>query len=214
MCPPAAGDSGAALGAALWWTARRGRATTRPVLFDAYLGLQFDETVCRSAAANAGLTAETLTDGPLYERLQKKSWRSAGWCFWYQGGWNGGPRALGNRSLLADPRREHTGSDQQQRSNAVRHSVRSHHSILAERAQEFDPTGPFPVYAQRSPSGSSPPPRHAPCRDMFTALARVQTVTREANPRFYDLLAAFGRRTGIPVLLNTSFNVQEPIVCS
>lgn len=44
--------------------------------------------------------------------------------------------------------------------------------------------------------------------------ARVQTVTREANPRFYDLLATFGRLTGVPVLLNTSFNVQEPIVCS
>ena len=211
--PPAAGDSGAALGAALWWTARRGEATTRPLLPDAYWGPQFDEATCRIALSQAGLVAESLTDAQLYERVAAELARGR-LVFWYQGRMEWGPRALGNRSLLADPRRE----DMRELINSkvkCREAFRPFApSVLDDRAQEFfdlpapSPFMQFTVRVKASAKGILPAVTHV------DGTARVQTVTREANPRFYDLLATFGRLTGVPVLLNTSFNVQEPIVCS
>ena len=211
--PPAAGDSGAALGAALWWTARRGPAASRTVMPDAYLGPQYDESACRAALSKAGLVAERLTDDHLYERVASELAHGR-LVFWYQGRMEWGPRALGNRSLLADPRRE----DMRELINSkvkCREAFRPFApSVLADRAEEFfhvpAPSDfmQFTVRVKASAKGLLPAVTHV------DGTARVQTVTREANTRFYDLLAAFGRLTGVPVLLNTSFNVQEPIVCS
>lgn len=211
--PPAAGDSGAALGAALWWSARRRPAGTRPILPDAYLGPQYDEAACRAALAKAGLVAERLTDDRLYERVASELAHGR-LVFWYQGRMEWGPRALGNRSLLADPRRE----DMRELINSkvkCREAFRPFApSVLADRAEEFfhvpAPSAfmQFTVRVKSSAKGILPAVTHV------DGTARVQTVTREANPRFYNLLATFGRLTGVPVLLNTSFNVQEPIVCT
>ena len=211
--PPAAGDSGAALGAALWWSARRRPAGTRSILPGAYLGPQYDEAACRAALTKAGLVAERLTDDRLYERVASELAHGR-LVFWYQGRMEWGPRALGNRSLLADPRRE----DMRELINSkvkCREAFRPFApSVLADRAQEFfhvpAPSAfmQFTVQVKPSAKGILPAVTHV------DGTARVQTVTREANPRFYDLLATFGRLTGVPVLLNTSFNVQEPIVCT
>lgn len=211
--PPAAGDSGAALGAALWWTARHGRGTSRPSMPSAYLGPQFDEQACRAALAREGLTAEPVADARLCELIAAELARGR-LVFWYQGRMEWGPRALGNRSLLADPRRE----DMRELINSkVKHreSFRPFApSVLDRRAQEFfdlpaaSPFMQFTVRVKVSAKGIIPAVTHV------DGTARVQTVTRAENPRFYDLLAAFERLTGVPVLLNTSFNVQEPIVCS
>jgi len=211
--PPASGDSGAALGAALWWTARRGGAPTKPLLPDAYLGPQFDEIACRAALARGGLVAEPLSNTELYERVAAEL-ALGRLVFWYQGRMEWGPRALGNRSLLADPRRE----DMRELINSkvkCREAFRPFApAVLAERARDFfdlsapSPFMQFTVPVKASAKGLLPAVTHV------DGTARVQTVTREANPRFYELLSAFGRLTGVPVLLNTSFNVQEPIVCS
>lgn len=211
--PPAAGDSGAALGAALWWTARRGQQSRTTLLPDAYLGPQYDESACRVALLTAGLVAEHVSDDRLYERVASELAHGK-LVFWYQGRMEWGPRALGNRSLLADPRRE----DMRELINSkVKHREAFRPfapSVPAERAEEFfhvpapSPFMQFTVTVNASAKGLLPAVTHV------DGTARVQTVTREANPRFYDLLTSFGRLTGVPVLLNTSFNVQEPIVCS
>jgi len=211
--PPAAGDSGAALGAALWWTARRGGGVSRPSMRSAYLGPQFDEQACRAALARERMTAESVAEARLYELIAAELARGR-LVFWYQGRMEWGPRALGNRSLLADPRRE----DMRELINSkVKHreSFRPFApSVLDGRAREFfdlpaaSPFMQFTVRVKASAKGIIPAVTHV------DGTARVQTVTRDANQRFYDLLAAFDRLTGVPVLLNTSFNVQEPIVCS
>ncbi len=211
--PPAAGDSGAALGAALWWSARRGGGSARTHLPSAYLGPEFDENLCRLALEREGLMAEHLTDPQLYERVALELTRGR-LVFWYQGRMEWGPRALGNRSLLADPRRE----DMRELINSkvkCREAFRPFApSVIEERARDyFDLPAPSPfmqftVPVKASAKGVIPAVTHV------DGTARVQTVTREANPRFYELLTAFGRLTGVPVLLNTSFNVQEPIVCT
>ena len=134
---------------------------------------------------------------------------------WYQGRMEWGPRALGNRSLLADPRRDDM-------KDIVNHAVKKREgfrpfapAVLAERAREwFDlagvPESPHmlfvvPVWPDRR--------ERIPAVTHVDGSARVQTVSIEDNPRFHSLLRAFEQRTGVPVLLNTSFNVRgEPIV--
>ena len=124
-----------------------------------------------------------------------------------------GPRSLGNRSILADARNR----DNWQRVNLkikFRESFRPFApAVLAEKASEWfeiDRESPYMLLVCPVRAG-----REIPAVTHVDGSARLQTVTREAHPEFYDLLAAFDRRTGCPVLINTSFNVRgEPIVCS
>ena len=211
--PPAAGDSGAALGAALWLAQRRGGWPSPTVMRTASWGPQFSEAVCRAALEDAGLEVERLEDEPLCEKVAGEL--AAGrLVFWFQGRMEWGPRALGNRSLLADPRRE----DMRALINLkVKHRQPFRPfapSVLDERATEyFDLSGSSPFMlrtarVQSSMKGVIPAVVHV------DGTARVQTVDRDSNPRYRRLLEAFSRRTGVPVLLNTSFNVNEPIVCT
>jgi len=176
-------------------------------------GPQFSEAVCRAALEEAGLAVERLDEAPLCEKVAGEL--AAGrLVFWFQGRMEWGPRALGNRSLLADPRRE----DMRALINMkvkLREPFRPFApSVLEERASEyFELVGPSPfmlrtVGVQSSMKGVIPAVVHV------DGTARVQTVDRESNPRYRRLLESFARRTGVPVLLNTSFNVNEPIVCT
>jgi carbamoyltransferase len=211
--PPAAGDSGAALGAALWLTHRRGSLTHRTTMRTAALGPGYHDRNCRGALEAAGLTGETLPDAELCDRVAGELARGR-LVFWFQDRMEFGPRALGNRSLLADPRRK----DVRELINAkVKHREPFRPfapSVLEERAGEyFDLSGPSPFMLFTAPvlpsaKGLIPAVVHV------DGTARVQTVDGHANPRYRLLLEAFARLTGVPVLLNTSFNVNEPIVCT
>ncbi|MEW6542305.1 MAG: carbamoyltransferase C-terminal domain-containing protein [Nitrospirota bacterium] len=211
--PPAAGDAGAALGAALWLSARRGTLARREVMTQTYLGPRFGEAEYRRTLAQAGLTWETLPDEDLCVRVATELARGR-LVFWFQDRMEWGPRALGNRSLLADPRRE----DMRELINSkvkLREPFRPFApSVLEERATEyFDLPEPSPFMlftcpVRPSAKGIIPAVVHA------DGTSRVQTVDRTANPKYRKLLEAFDRLTGVPVLLNTSFNVNEPIVCT
>ena len=210
---PAAGDAGAALGAALWLANRRGVLRQREVMTSAYLGPQFSEADCRHAVERAGLSAQALTEETLCDRVATELSHGR-LVFWFQGRMEWGPRALGNRSLLADPRRE----DMRELINSkvkLRQPFRPFApSVLEERAAEyFELTEPSPFMlfthkARPIAKGVIPAVIHV------DGTARVQTVDRKANPRYRKLLEAFAQKTGVPVLLNTSFNVNEPIVCT
>lgn len=131
---------------------------------------------------------------------------------WYQGRSEVGPRALGNRSILADPRREFM---RDYINNAVKHREWFRPcapSIIEEACGEYfdsDQCTPFMsfVYQVRDDKKSI-----LPAITHIDGSARVQTVSKTQNPLFYNLLKAFEKRSGIPVLLNTSFNDREPIV--
>lgn len=210
---PAAGDSGAALGAALWLTARRGALTNREVMRTAAWGPQYDVDECKQALRQAALAGEELPEEELCGRVAGELAKGR-LVFWFQGRMEWGPRALGNRSLLADPRRE----DMRELINAkvkLREPFRPFApSVLEERATEyFDWPEPSPFMLFTAPvretaKGVIPAVTHV------DGTARVQTVDRKSNPRFRKLLEAFEKKTGVPVLLNTSFNVSEPIVCT
>lgn len=210
---PAAGDAGAALGAALWEGSRRGSVDRTQALPHVYLGPEFSEAQCRQALAGAGLSGEALPEEALCERVAAELAHGR-LVFWFQGRMEWGPRALGNRSLLADPRRE----DMRELINSkvkLRQPFRPFApSVLEERAADyFDLAEPSPFMlftcpVRASAKGVIPAVVHV------DGTARVQTVDRQSNPRYRRLIEAFAARTGVPVLLNTSFNVNEPIVRS
>ncbi|MDF0643334.1 MAG: carbamoyltransferase C-terminal domain-containing protein [Nitrospira sp.] len=211
--PPAAGDSGAALGAALWLTHRRGFLTHRTAMRTAAWGPGYEDRDCRSVLEAASLEVTTLPDAQLCDTVAGELARGR-LVFWFQDRMEFGPRALGNRSLLADPRR----ADVRELINAkVKHREPFRPfapSVLEERAGEyFDLPGSSPFMLFTAPVLPS-------ARDLIPAVlhidgsARVQTVDGHANPRYRLLLEAFAKLTGVPVLLNTSFNVNEPIVCT
>ena len=211
--PPAAGDAGVALGAALWLTHRRGVEVVPPTMPTAAWGPEYDEPTCRATLERAGLVVRSWPEEELIQRVASELARGR-LVFWFQGRMELGPRALGHRSLLADPRRE----DIRALINAkvkLREPFRPFApSVLEERASEyFDLPGPSPFMLFTAPvrsaaKGTIPAVVHV------DGSARVQTVDRTSNPRFRRLLEAFGQLTGVPVLLNTSFNVNEPIVCT
>ncbi len=210
---PAAGDAGPALGAALWLASRRSKVANRQVMKHSYLGPQFSEAECRRALEHSGLVWDALDEDTLCERMATELARGR-LVFWFQGRMEWGPRALGNRSLLADPRRE----DMRELINAkvkLREPFRPFApAILEERVGEyFGTSGPAPFMQFTYPvlpsaKGLIPAVVHV------DGTARVQTVDQSSNPRFRKLLIAFERKTSVPILLNTSFNVNEPIVCT
>ena len=211
--PPAAGDAGAALGAALWLNYRAGRLRERVEMTSASWGPEYSDEEYRSALHRAGLSGERLPDEQLSERVAGELALGRLVC-WFQGRMEWGPRALGNRSLLADPRRE----DMRALINAKvkqREPFRPFApSVLQERAMEFfdlQAPSPFMLFTasvRASAKGIIPAVVHV------DGSARVQTVDTRSNPRYRQLIEAFDRLTGVPVLLNTSFNVHEPIVCT
>ena len=211
--PPCASDTGGPLGAALWYHHQKcGRPRTMTLTHPFY-GLEESEEAIRKALDGAGLVAERLDDETLFARVARDL-ADGHIVGWFQGRFEMGPRALGNRSILADPRRLAT----KDRINArikYRESFRPFAPVvLAEHTRDYfeiDQDDPFMTMA----------PRVRPeKRDVIPAVvhvdgtARLQTVERSANPRYYAVIEAFMRETGVPVLINTSFNRQEPIVAT
>lgn len=209
--PPIASDSGAPLGSALWHHHQTlGRPRTFVLKHAAY-GLSFDDSEIEQALRRAGLAYQRLDEATMIERTARAL---AGGAIvgWFQGAFEMGPRALGNRSILADPRH----ASMRDKINArikKREGFRPFAPAMPiERVGEFfefDGADPFMTMAPRA----RPDRAHLiPAGIHVDETGRIQTVERSANPRYYDLLQAFGRLTGVPVLLNTSFNQQEPIV--
>jgi carbamoyltransferase len=207
---PAAGDAGTALGAALWsdWQARGGRSWS---MDHAYFGPAYDDAEIEAFLQRSHLRYRRMDDvaGETAEVLASD--RIVGW---FQGRMEFGPRALGARSILASP----LSADMQQRLNAIkdREDFRPvAPAVMEEHAAEwFSGAQPSPfmlfVYAVAPDKAERiPAVRHV------DGTARIQTVNRGQNALYYDLLRAFRDRTGVPVLVNTSFNTRsEPVVCS
>lgn len=209
---PAAGDNGASLGAALHVSHRRLGVRRGPAMRDAYVGPGVAEADVAAAARERGLDPERPAD--VVERTAELLARGLV-VGWMQGRMEFGPRALGNRSILADPTRPEM-KDRVNRLVKFREPFRPFApSVPLERAPEwFEDVKPSPYMLLAFPVRANVRDR-LPAVSHVDGSARVHTVTRAENPRFHALLEAFGRRSGVPVLLNTSFNVRgEPIVCT
>ena len=214
---PAAGDAGLAVGAAQFvWHQLLGNPR-RFQMEHAYWGPEFSRQEIRLAVEEARLAENGCMVRELGEPelLEKTAAMVAEGKIlgWFQGRAEWGPRALGNRSIVADPRRPEM-KDLLNRRIKHRESFRPFApSILAEQTAEwFEQAHPSPfmtmAYAvRREKRDKIPAPTHV------DGTGRLQTVTPAANPRYWKLIREFERQTGVPVVLNTSFNDNEPIVC-
>jgi carbamoyltransferase len=208
---PAAGDAGTALGAALWIDAQQCGSDERRFSMDhAFLGPGFsdeeiEQFLCWSKLPYRRL--ENLVDDVADLLVQDKV------IGWFQQRMEFGPRALGARSILASPL--HASMQSQLNEIKDREDFRPVAPVVLEEeaANWFKDAGPSPfmlfVYDVLPDKAELiPAVRHT------DGTARIQTINREQNALYYDLLKAFQKRTGVPVLVNTSFNTRgEPIVC-
>ena len=213
---PAAGDSGGALGAAAIAHKRctNGKTESLSTFRHAYLGPAFSSEEVASFVESTGVKAQDFR-GQEAELVEAVAQRLAAGKIvgWFHGRMEFGPRALGARSILADPR----GDTVQDRINSIikqRESFRPFApAVLEDRAAaHFDLDHPSRYMLETCQVKS---PIKLPAITHVDGSARVQTVDGDTNPRFARLLRAFERLTGCPILLNTSFNLNyEPIVCS
>lgn len=208
--PPAAHDAGAAIGAAfLQWVEHSGERPKAPA-DQVYLGPAISRPAVREAVgAGGGERVARVGDPAAVAAAALADGLVVGWC---QGGMEFGPRALGNRSILADPR-DASMPDTINMKVKFREPWRpfAPSVLAADHADWFEP-------AIRSPymllSLAVRPDRRAtvPAITHVDGTARVQTVTEEANPLYHRLIDCFRRLTGVPMVLNTSLNIRgEPI---
>lgn len=212
--PSAPHDAGTAIGAAFAVHAAKSKLPPQRGYSTPYLGPAFKRRDIQAAVKSSGLlsrqskspardAAAMIADGKIVA--------------WFQGRMEFGPRALGNRSLLADPRRADMRDILNQKVKHREDFRPFAPSVLAEHAEDwFDIEGlseshGFMLFAcQVKPDKQQliPAVMH---RD---GSARVQVVSRKLNPRFHELISAFHAKTGVPIVVNTSFNDSEPIVCT
>jgi carbamoyltransferase len=210
---PAAGDEGLAIGAALHTYHSVLKQPRRYQMKNSYLGPEFSDSRIESELKKANLTYRKLEREPLLEAVAEQI-AAGNVVGWFQGRMEWGPRALGNRSIVAHPGLP----DMKDVLNArIKHREWFRPfapSILVERQHEYfehDHPSPFMLHVYKI----RPEKRSQLCAvNHVDDTGRLQTVSREENPLYYDLICAFERRTGIPVILNTSFNENEPIVCA
>jgi carbamoyltransferase len=209
--PPMAHDSGASIGAALYLHVKNegDRVARMP---HAYWGPSFEEEEIRKVLTEAGIPFEKVDDAPKYAAEVVAKGKIIGW---FQGRMEVGPRALGNRSILADPR----CAEMKDRLNArVKHREGFRPfapSILEECVSDYfevNYPSPFMILVY----GVRPEKEHEIAAvSHVDRTGRVQSVSKEHNPKYWRLIDEFRKITGVPVVLNTSFNVRgEPIVCT
>ena len=217
---PAAGDDGTSIGAAFHVQHAVLRLPRRFVMEHAYVGPSFDDAqiqsaidAARSSADDRPFTAKRVEDAQLFAEISGHiaDGKVVGW---FQGGMEFGPRALGNRSIVADPRR----TDMKDILNSrIKHRETYRPfapSVLEERVgQVFERSEPSPfmlmVYRVRPEMKD-----RIPAITHVDGTGRLQSVSPRTNPRYHALISAFEKRTGIPLVLNTSFNEHEPIVAT
>lgn len=218
---PAAGDDGTAVGAAFWVEHAVLRRPRRYVMEHAYTGPAYDDASVSAAverarsgsAWDASIEVKRVDDAALFSEAATAiaGGKVVGW---FQGAQEWGPRALGNRSIVADPRR----ADMKDILNTrIKHRETYRPfapSVLEERVGKyFERTEPSPfmmmVYKVRAEQRAL-----VPAITHVDDTGRLQTVSARTNPRYHALISEFERQTGVGMVLNTSFNEHEPIVTS
>lgn len=234
---PAAGDAGGALGAALvgyYMQMAQPRLVDGDAMHGAYLGPEFTQDDIEERLKRCGARYVSLDEQQLIENCAMDLAHSKA-LGWFQGRMEFGPRSLGNRSILGDPR-----SPEMQKTLNLKIKYRESFrpfapSVLRERVSEWfemDCDSPYMLLVADVANGHrrtmtaeenglfgidklNVPRSSIPAVTHVDYSARIQTVHRETNPRYHALISAFEKATGCPVVVNTSFNVRgEPIVCT
>jgi len=211
---PAAGDAGTALGAAAFVYHSILNQPRTFVMNHVFFGSNAHDEEIEQAMRERNLSYQWFSEDDLIQRTVQALCRGQ-IVGWFQGRMEFGPRALGNRSLLADPRRQEMKDILNERIKRRENFRPFAPAVPEEDAHEY-----FELNGVPSPFMLEVFPVKINKRSIIPAVthadgsARVQTVSEKENPRFWKLLKEFGKITGVPVLLNTSFNENDPIVCT
>ncbi len=210
---PAANDAGGAMGAALVAWNQLLKKPRLPRLPSVYLGPDFEDAAIQAVLDEAGA---------VYTRLDREAlltWTVDRLCAgevvgWFHGAMEWGPRALGHRSILGDPRHPEMRTIINQKIK-MREGFRPFAPVVLEDrvGDWFELDRPSPYMLLVAPVRAERPP--LPAITHVDGSARIQTIRHDQDPLYHDLVAAFGARTGVPILINTSMNVRgEPMVCA
>jgi carbamoyltransferase len=208
---PAAGDDGLSIGAALYVSNSILKEGRHQITNNAYLGESYSDAQIEAELQKSGIRHERLDRDALIERTADEIVKG-NVIGWYQGRMEWGPRALGNRSIITHPGFPGMKDILNARIKRREWFRPFAPAVLAERQSEifdYDHPSPYMLHVYKI---------RPEWRERISAVnhedntGRLQTVARDENPMYYDLIKAFESRTGIPVVLNTSFNENEPIV--
>ncbi len=215
---PAPGDDGGSVGAAYWAYNHLLGQPRGPALDHAYLGSEYSDDEIRAFLEKNDIAYEYIEDDETFLRFVAQTLADGQVAGWFRGRFEWGPRALGSRSIIADPRK----AEMKEKLNAkikFREAFRPFApSVLEERADEFFEfpeaqrhfPGRFMLYVtpvREEKRGDLPAITHE------DGSGRLQTVYKETNPAYHRMIEIFGEMTGVPVVMNTSFNLKgEPIV--
>ena len=211
---PAAGhDAGTSIGSALYLYNHILDNNRMPVIYSAYLGMKSTHEEIVSILKNKGVGYTILSDDDLFDRVVKKL-VDGGVVGWFQGRAEFGPRALGNRSILCDPRRN-DAKDLINSKIKRRESFRPFApSILRESVLEYFTHDDIVPFMEKVFDIRPDKYLEIPAVTHVDGTGRLQSVDKNISPRYYRLISTFAKKTGVPILLNTSFNENEPIVNS
>ncbi len=210
--PPVPDDSGGAIGAAFWLHCQQFGRPRGYVMTENYLGPGYDDGTIAATLAKYKLRHRKPPDVPAEAARLIARGKIIGW---FQGRLEFGDRALGNRSILADPR-DATMTEKVNATVKYREAFRPFAPAVLAEAMEAFFTGAAPTPFMEKVFPVRPDKRAViPAVTHVDGSGRLQTVTREQNPRFHALIAAFAELTGVPVVMNTSFNLKgEAMVAS
>lgn len=215
---PAPGDDGGSVGAAYWAYNHVLSQPRGPALDHAYLGSEYSNAEIESFLKQYDIPFERIEDDEAFYDFAAQQLVAGMVCGWFRGRFEFGPRALGARSIIADPRR----AEMKDKLNATikfREAFRPFApSVLEERANEFfdipDAARHFPARFMLYVAPVREEKRSVlPAITHADGSGRLQTVFKDTNPAYHGLIRRFGELTGVPVIMNTSFNLKgEPIV--
>ena len=209
--PSAGHDAGTSIGSALYLYNQILGKKRLPETTTAYFGKQATQAEIIFALDNKGVTYSILTDDELFDKVSDKL-VDGGVIGWFQGRAEFGPRALGHRSIIVDPRRS-DAKDLLNEKIKRRESFRPFApSILKEAVSDYFVQNDTVPFMEKVFDIKKERHNEIPAVTHVDGTGRLQSVDAEISPRYYKLISKFAEKTGVPILLNTSFNENEPIV--
>ena len=208
---PAAGDAGLAIGASLFVYHHILGNPRKFIMRHSYWGPEYSNDQIKNTLTNSGINFSAKEEINISDYISSKL-ADGKIVAWYQGKAEWGPRALGNRSILADPRNNDMKEILNQKIKNREDFRPFAPSVLEEKASEwFDGAthSPFMLITYKAKKEKI---KYMPAPIHVDGSARIQTVNKETNPLYWNLIKQFEMKTGVPSLINTSFNESEPIV--